>query len=288
VLAVLACAAAVRDLPAEETGARSGGEGEADAPVAWAQLGRDFRYLFGRPANLDARGWSSLGWTIGAGASLYLVRDEARDAVQRNRSASLDHFLENVHDAAFVAIPLSALGFYLTGAARGSAYDRETSMLLLESLAYSSAIAEAGRFVVATDRPEHGDRIRFFKPRGHSVSGDVTAVASMLAPIIDRHLRVWPGDGRGRRFWKRFGAWGMYGTAGLVGYHRMNFDRHWLPDVYFGYLNGLCVGRILVDAHRGGRDRPRRVEITPAPGGIAIRWGASPPPLSEGRWSVVP
>jgi membrane-associated phospholipid phosphatase len=280
VLVLLACAAGIRDLTGDDGSAPPGAAREADAPISWAQAVRDARSLFGRPAGLDGGGWARVGWSLGAGASLYLVRDEARDAAQRNRSASLDVFLGDARSVTFAAVPLSALGFYLAGAARGSAYDRETSMLLLETLAYSSAISGAGRFVLATDRPEDGDRIRFLRGNGHGVSGDVTVAASMLAPIIDRHLRTGPDDTKGRRFWKRLGAWGLYGAAGLVAYQRINFDRHWLPDVYFGYLDGLCVGRILVDAHRGGRawrGRSRRVEVVPSGAGIAIRWGASDP-----------
>lgn len=265
--------AAVSDFaPGPDSAAR-----DPDAPISWRQVGRDVRYVFGRPRHLDGAGWARFGGALGAGAALYLVRDEAQSAVQRNRSTSTDDRLDAIRSLTLGAVPLAALGFCLTGLARHAPYRRETSMMLLESLAFSTSISGVGRYVVATDRPEDGDRIRFFKPNGHSVSGDVTVAASMLAPIIDRHLRVAAADGGGVRFWKRFGAVGLYGAAGLVAYQRMNRDRHWLPDVYFGYLDGLMVGRLVVDSHRGGRDwrgASRRVEVLPAPGGIAIRWGS--------------
>lgn len=271
---------------ARAQGATAPPEGKADAPVTLGQAGADARYLFGRLLRLDRRGRAKLAWSLAIGASLYTVRRSVRDAAQRNRSADLDRTLQNVREAALAGVPAAALGFYLAGTARDSTFDHETAMLILESLTFSYAIGEAGRWAVASERPDKGESIHYFAGGGHSVSGDVSAASSLIAPIADRHLRVRAGDGRRERFFKRLGTAGLYGAAGLVAYQRIDGDRHWLPDVYLGYLDGLCVGRMLVDSHRGGRDwregesrpaaRSRRVEMTLAPGGVAIRWGASP------------
>jgi hypothetical protein len=255
---------------------KEGDEGRpSDAPLEWRQVGRDARYVFGRPAHLDRAGWIKLGAVVGTTAALYLVRHDIRDWVQRNRTDSIDQFLDAARTMGKVATPVAtSAGFAIVGKATDSEYDLETSTLILETLAFASAMAGVTQRVISTERPEDGDDIRWFHPDGHSVSGDVVVASSMLAPIIDRHLQVSIDDRRGVRFWKHFGTWGLYSTAGLTALQRINKDKHWAPDVFLGYAYGLGVGRMLVDSHRGGRrwrDRAR-VAFEFAPDSVRIIW----------------
>jgi membrane-associated phospholipid phosphatase len=221
-----------------------------------------------------------LGIGVGVGAALYFVRTDVRDFADRHAGQVPTGFLYDVRYMARAATPvIAATGFWLAGAARDSAYDKETATLLLENAAYASMIAGAAQKILVTDRPRDGTGVSFAgSGSGHSISGDATMAASLLAPIIDRHLLVDEDDGGAKRFWKRFGASALYGAAGLVAAQRVHTDAHWITDVYFGYLNGLSVGRILVDSRRGGREQrdaeraTRRVQVAMDLSGVTISW----------------
>jgi len=250
-----------------------------DAPLTWAQTGADAKYVFGRPAHLDAAGWAKLAAAIGVGGVLYAVRDDVRDFARDHYDQTPTQVLDTARLMGRSATPLLlAGGFYLAGAGGRSAYRKETSVVLLENLFFASAITGVAQRVLATERPRQGDAIEWFGAGGgHSVSGDVTVAASMLAPIIDRHLQIDADDSGAVRGWKRFGAWSLYGTVGLVALQRIHADAHYLPDVYFGYLNGLAVGRMIVDSRRGGRAwreerRAHRVAVAIGPTGVTIVW----------------
>lgn len=261
------------------------GDGRAsDAPVSWAQVGRDAKYVFGRPAHLDGRGWTRLGLSLAVGAGLYAVRDDVREFALDHEDQTEENVLNAARYMSRTATPLViAGGLFIAGAVRDSPRSMETGSVILESLAFASVITGLSQRVLATERPRRGDDINWFGGReGHSVSGDVTIAASMLAPIIDRYLLPEEIDSRGARAWKRTGAVALYSTVGLIALQRIHVDAHYLPDVYLGYLNGLMVGKMVVDSRKGGREwrdrrRARRVEVSLSPGGVTIAWPHRPP-----------
>ena len=210
----------------------------ADAPVTWRQVGRDAGYVFGRPAHLDGPGWTRLGVSLGIGAGLYAVRDDVRDFAQDHR----DQTPEGVPDAARLMARTATLpsggGFFIAGAADSGARpgDRLGGARVVAFAPDHRGVAA----ILATERPCKGATSPGSACGGHSVRGRAFVAASMLAPIIDRHLLCRRRGQRCRARWKdrAIAAWR---TVGLV--EGSDLRTRTTSDVYFGHLNGLMAGR---------------------------------------------
>ena len=252
-----------------------GREGEEAAlrPYGFRQIGLDVSYLATRPFHLDRRGWMKVAATLGTAAILYADREVIRDMAQEHRTPGRDDFLQKpriMGKAAFA--PSLALISYGASFATHDDREKETAVLLLESMAFTGAAVGLGQSVLSTRRPEEGNDIRFFSRRGHGFSGDAGLAASVVPVLKNQYLLVRPGDGGGHRFWKRTATGLLYTGALLTGYQRINNDKHWAPDVFLGLVTGFTVGQILCDSHdRTRQERRSRVALTAVPGGIGLR-----------------
>jgi hypothetical protein len=250
-------------------------EGEASSlhPYGFRQIGRDARYLVTRPFHLDPKGWMKVAATFGTTAILYADRELIRDMAQERRTESGDDFFQKprlMGKGAFA--PSLALISYGASFATHDDREKETAVLLLESMAFSAVLVGVGQWVLATERPEDGNDIDFFGRRGHGVSGDAALAASVVPVLKNQYLLVRPGDGGGLRAWKRTATGLLYTGAFLTGYQRINNDKHWAPDVFLGLVTGFTVGQILCDSHdETRREQEPRLALTAVPGGIGLR-----------------
>ena len=251
---------------------REGEEGGLH-PYGFHQIGRDARYLVTRPFHLDQRGWMKVAATLGTTVILYADREVIRDTAQEHRTETRDNFFQEpriMGKGAFA--PSLALISYGASFATHDDREKETAVLLLESMAFSAVVVGLGQVVLSTERPEEGNDVDFFARRGHGVSGDAALAASVVPVLKNQYLLVRPGDGGGRRFWKRTATGLLYTGAFLTGYQRINNDKHWAPDVFLGLVTGFTVGQILCDSHDRTRQEERsRVAVTAVPGGIGVR-----------------
>jgi len=258
----------------QEAGISPGLVPEADLepahPYGLRQIGLDARYLVTRPAGLDRSGWIKMALTVGTTGVLYLYREEIRDWVQDHRDPEREEFLDQVRvmgKGAF-APSLSLIAYGASFITR-SPREKETAVLLLESMGFSALGVGIGQSVIATQRPYDGTDVDFFARRGHGVSGDAALAASVVPVLSRQYLTVYPGDRAGTRAWKVGAASLLYAGAFLTGYQRLDSDAHWAPDVFLGLVTGFTVGQMLCDSHQvTGEISPRRVGFSVGPGSL--------------------
>ena len=139
-------------------------------------------------------------------------------------------------------------------------------------MALSGAAASIGQFVLATERPEDGDAVYFFRTGGHGVSGDVAFAASIIPPLRRQYLRVKPGDTTGKKILKHSLSALLYSGMVFTALQRIDADKHWAPDVFLGMVTGLGVGRTLGEAHDKAEQQRSRLAFGVVPGGVAVMW----------------
>lgn len=250
------------------------GRAAETSPYGLRQLRSDLRYLVHRPAHLDLQDKVNITLTAGAWGGLFLLREDIRDHALAHRSPGRTRFLQDVRVMSRGSVaPGIALAAYLVSFATDSDREKETALMVLESAAVSALISGFGNLIVASDRPEDGDEIRFFEADGHSVSLDASLAAAVVEPLRCQYLQVRPSDGTWKRIGKRTGSVLLYAGAALTSYQRVDQDKHWAPDAFLGTLSGLAVGRTLCEAH--GKRPSRRFTVAPQPvaggAGLAFR-----------------
>ena len=225
--------------------------------------------MFTRPLRLRGREWALPAVLAGGAGLLYVWRDEIRSEVQEHRTRSRDEFFQDARlTGKGVFVPALASVLAALGAARDSSREKQTALLLAESFAASAVYSAIGSFVLAAERPQEGESVRFLDTQGHGVSLDAALSASMIAPLERAYLRPRPGERPAARFWRRSGRALLYLAPALVAYQRLNQDKHWAPDAALGYATGLLSGRVLCS----GYERPGGPRAHLSAGGLRVRF----------------
>jgi hypothetical protein len=229
----------------------------ATADVGWDRLKEDVRLVVTKPFHLDAAGKRQALYVTGTTLALYGLRHEIRREFQEGKSDDRSDFLQHARwMSRGAAAPVLALGAWGASFVTHDPREKETAQLLLTSAGMSAAIAGAGSLVLATERPEDGDAVRFFRTDGHGVSLDASLAAAIVPPLRCQYLRVRPQDGRPKRWLKRGTLGLLYAGAGLTALQRIDDDKHWAPDVFLGLVNGFTVGEMLCRAREGPPPAP--------------------------------
>jgi membrane-associated phospholipid phosphatase len=197
----------------------------------------DTVYVFTAPAR-----WDAADWLAAAGAGALAVGTTAfdrsiRDSVQARRSAKLDRFSRAFQhlgsDYSFVVLA-GFEGYHFL------ADDRRSQAVFIDGLAASliasGFIAPALKYSVGRERPSDTANPYRFRPftNHNSFPSGHTTQAFAVATVIASHYPEW---------WVGVLA---YGSAGLVGYCRVEQNAHWTSDVVAGALIGWSVARSVV------------------------------------------
>jgi hypothetical protein len=246
-------------------------------PYGWKQFRYDFRYVAHKPAHLNGKERRTVLAIAGTTGLLYVYRKDIREDWLDSKTEKRSEFLSN---ARFMGsggfAPLVALSAYLASFATHNDREIETAQLIMESMALSGIGSGIGQFVLATERPEDGDAVRFFALDGHGVSFDVAIAASVIPPLRRQYLRIRPGDSLGRKIVKHTFSVLLYSGMVFTALQRIDADKHWAPDVFLGMVTGLGVGRTLGQAHdEAARRHASGFGISPLPGGVAVTWTLS-------------
>jgi membrane-associated phospholipid phosphatase len=139
----------------------------------------------------------------------------------------------------------------------------EDMLVLAEAAAIAADVNAFAKGFVGRPRP--GDAGVDGAPSGRSFYSSHTSRAFTLAVAAGTISSI---RGRESAPW----VWGAGLTlAAGVGYLRIASDAHWLTDVGAGAAVGSAVGfAVPWFLHRRHRRTGRRVEVTPAPGGLAL------------------
>jgi hypothetical protein len=249
----------------------------APRPYGFRQIAEDARYLSTRPFRLDRRGAVKLSAAAGTAGVLFLFRNRIRDAAQEHRTEDRDRILDGARTMGKGGIAPAVAGIaWLVSLATRNEREKETAVMVLESMGFTALGVGIGQTVLASERPIEGNGIDYFRRGGHGFSGDAGLAASIVAPLRCQYLTVDGDDTGGVRFWKRTAVGLLYAGAALTAAQRVNKDRHWAPDAFLGTATGLAVGGALCDAHEKFRAGRMRVRVTPGPGGLAVRWDHTP------------
>ncbi len=240
-------------------------------PFGWKRLRYDMKYFFTAPSRIAKNDMQKMLLLTGITGALFIERKDIREFVQRNKTDSRMKFYEDARiSSRGLFAPTLALVFLTSGKARGNDYDVETSQIIMESFSLSALSSGIGSFLIASERPEDGDGVKFFRTDGHGVSLDVALSASFIFPIIDRYLRVSNADSAGKKIWKRTSQVLIFSLPVFTAFQRMSADKHWAPDVFLGALVGLSTGKILSNAH--GNHRSSKGECSISGGMLTVRF----------------
>ena len=202
----------------------------------------DLIYTATSPSRWDRKDWMTAGLVVG-GAGLFIGLDEEiRDAFEDNRNSTTDDLSNIFEPFGNGAITIPALaGFYIFGHVVDNDRAKRTALIATESFLITGLYTTILKATFGRHRPSTGDSSNAFDgfttdhnsfPSGHTSTA--FAIATVFANEYEEVPYIKPIS---------------YGLATLTGLSRMNDEKHWASDVFFGAALGYFTSKTLLHLH---------------------------------------
>jgi hypothetical protein len=220
-------------------------------------LGTDTGATLTAPLRWDSTDWLYAGLAGAAVGGTAAFDHTIKVDVQAQRTASLDRFMSRWQNFGRVW-SFGVLGaFEVWGEAGGDDNAKATAMDgLTASIIGPGIIGTSLKEIVGRVRPNTERRTFEFKPFSGNASfpsGDAFQAFTVATAIAEHYPHLWVQVL-------------CYGTAGLVGYARLEQNAHHASDVVAGALLGYAITREIV--HRHDRPNPHRISWAPYTDGV--------------------
>ena len=208
----------------------------------------DTKYILLSPLGWDTSDWIKTSLVVGATGAFFLLDDEIRDYVQDKRNGTTDDISEIFEPFGNGGYTFPGLvAFYVYGHFAKNERAKRAALLSVESFAVTGLFTFALKFSTGRSRPKSADDSGEWNgfnfddvsfPSGHTSSA--FAIATVLASEYDDKPLVAPI---------------VYSLAGLTALSRINDNKHWASDVFFGAALGYFISKTIIKLHSKKKGR---------------------------------
>ena len=208
----------------------------------------DTGYALTSPWRWGKSDWATASIVASTTGILYVLDDEINDEFKDNRSSTTDDLSDVFEPFGNSAIVFPTLvGFYLYGQFGENEKIERTALLAAESFLVSGLFNSVLKVMMRRTRPFDGVSADTFDssftgnnsfPSGH------TTTAFAIATVVANEYEKVP-----------FIAPISYGIATLMGLSRLNDQKHWASDVFFGAALGYFTSKTILRLHSNKKGR---------------------------------
>ena len=202
----------------------------------------DLAYTATSPLRWDNSDWLMAG-SVAVGTGFFIGLDEEiRDVFEENRSSTTDDFANLLEPLGNGLVTIPALAaFYIFGHYDENAKAKQTALIATESFLITGLYTTVLKVSMGRHRPSTGGSSTSFDgfttdhksfPSGHTSTA--FAIATVIANKYEETPYIKPIS---------------YGIASLTGLSRINDEKHWASDVFFGAALGYFTSKTILRLH---------------------------------------